>query len=54
MEKVGVRWLERFILEREPTLSELVLAVSALSALPHESRGRSEALRLLRALAGSF
>ncbi len=50
--RVAVRWLERYLQECEPTLSDVALAVSALSALPHEPR--REAVRVLRALVGSF
>lgn len=50
--KVAVRWLERYVPECEPALSEVALAVSALSALPHEPR--VEAVRVLRALIGAF
>ncbi len=50
--KVAVRWLERYLAECEPALSNVALAVSALAALPHEPR--AEAVRLLRALIGSF
>jgi hypothetical protein len=52
LSKVAVRWLERYLAEREPTLGEVALAVSALSALGDEQQG--EAVRVLRALAGSF
>jgi hypothetical protein len=31
-----VRWLERYIEEQEPTLSDVALAVSALGALVEE------------------
>jgi len=34
--KVGVRWLERYLHEREPTLAYVSLAVSALGALPDD------------------
>jgi hypothetical protein len=51
--KIAVRWLERYLLECEPTLCDIALAVSALSALPHEPR--AEAIRrVLRTLIGSF
>lgn len=50
--RVAVRWLERYLQECEPTLVQIGLAVSALSALTEEDR--AEAVRLLRALAGSF
>jgi hypothetical protein len=50
--KVGVRWLERYLQEREPTLAQVALAVSALSALTDgEPR---EPVRVLRGLIGSF
>jgi hypothetical protein len=49
--RVAVRWLERYLQECEPTLGDVALAVSALSALPNEG---TEAVRLLRALVGSF
>lgn len=52
LSRVAVRWLERYLQEYEPTLSDVALAVSALSALPHEP-GR-EAVRVLWALLGSF
>jgi hypothetical protein len=52
LSKVAVRWLERYLAEQEPTLSEVALAVAALSALGDEAPG--EATRVLRALAGSF
>ncbi len=50
--RVAVRWLERYLAECEPTLSDVALAVSALSALTHQPR--AEAVRVLRALIGSF
>jgi hypothetical protein len=50
--KIAVRWLERYIQECEPKLSDVGLAVSALSALTHEPR--AESVKLLRALIGSF
>ena len=50
--RVAVRWLERYIQECEPTLGAVALAVSSLSALRDEDR--AEAMRVLRALAGSF
>jgi hypothetical protein len=34
--RVAVRWLERFLQETEPTLAQVGLAVSALSALGDE------------------
>ena len=49
--RVAVRWLERYLQECEPPLSDVALAVSALAALPHEPR--AEAVCLLRALIGS-
>jgi hypothetical protein len=50
--RVALRWLERYLQECEPTLAQVGLAVSALSALAEEER--AEAVRVLRALAGSF
>jgi hypothetical protein len=50
--RVAVRWLERFIQEREPTLGEVGLAVGALAGLTEEPR--VEAVRVLRTLAGAF
>jgi hypothetical protein len=50
--KIAVRWLERYIQECEPKLSDVGLAVSALSALTREPR--AESVKLLRALIGSF
>ena len=50
--KIAVRWLERYLQECEPTLSDVALAVAALVALRDESR--PEAVRVLRALIGSF
>jgi hypothetical protein len=52
LSKVAVRWLERYLQECEPTLAQVGLAVSALSALVEEDR--VEAVRMLRALARSF
>lgn len=52
LQRVAVRWLERYMQECEPTLSEVALAVAALSALSDEPRG--EPVRLLRGLIGSF
>jgi hypothetical protein len=49
---VAVRWLERYLQECEPTLAQVALAVSALSALNQEQP--AEAIRILRALIGSF
>lgn len=34
--RIAVRWLERYLQECEPTLSDVALAVSALSALEQE------------------
>jgi hypothetical protein len=45
-----MRWLERYLQECEPTLAQVALAVSALSALADEER--TEAVRVLRALRG--
>jgi hypothetical protein len=50
--KVAVRWLERFIEEREPTLGDVGLVVAALAGLTNGHR--PEAIRVLRALAGAF
>jgi hypothetical protein len=50
--RVGVRWLERYLAESEPTLAQVGLAVSALSALT-DAEPR-EPVRVLRALIGSF
>lgn len=50
--RVGVRWLERYLQECQPTLANAALAVSALSALDQEHP--AEAVRVLRALIGSF
>jgi hypothetical protein len=50
--RIAVRWLERYLQECEPTLPNVALAVSALSALVIEDP--SEAIRVLRSLAGSF
>ena len=50
--RVAVRWLDRYLQECEPTLAQVGLAVSALSALVEEDR--AEAIRVLRSLAGSF
>lgn len=52
LQRVAVRWLERYLQEREPSLSDATLADSALAALPHEPR--TEAVRVLRRLIGSF
>ena len=49
---LAVRWLERYLQECEPTLANVALAVSALAALAEKDR--AEAVRVLRALAGSF
>ena len=40
-----MRWLERFIQDREPTLGEVALAVSSLSALRDDAQ--AEAMRVL-------
>jgi hypothetical protein len=50
--KVGVRWLERYLQECEPTLANVAIAVAALSLLSDERP--TEAIRVLRSLAGSF
>ena len=50
--KVGVRWLQRYLEEEDARLEDVALAVSALSALTAERR--TEAVRVLRSLAGSF
>lgn len=50
--KVAVRWLQRYLEEQEARLDEVALVVSALSALAGEHR--AEAVRVLRALGGSF
>ena len=50
--RVGVRWLERYVQECEPTLAQAGLAASALAVLADEDR--AEAVRVLRSLAGSF
>ena len=52
LSKVGVRWLQRYLEEEQAGLEDVALAVSALSALAGEHR--AEAVRLLRALVGSF
>ena len=52
LSRVAVRWLERYLQECEPTLGDVALAVSALSALVEEDP--AEAVRVLRGLAGSF
>jgi hypothetical protein len=52
LSKVGVRWLERYLQECEPTLAHVGLAVSALSSLSDEEP--REAIRVLRSLTGSF
>jgi hypothetical protein len=44
--------VQRYIQECEPTLANVALAVSALSAL--EDAERTEAIRVLRSLIGSF
>jgi hypothetical protein len=50
--RVAVRWLEGYLQESEPTLAQVALAVSALSALTEDPKG--ESVRVLRALIGSF
>lgn len=50
--KVAVRWLQRYPEEHEAGLDDVALVVSALSALAGEHR--AEAVRVLRALVGSF
>lgn len=52
LQRVAVRWLERYLQECEPTLAQAGLAVSALTALSEEHPG--EAVRVLRSLIGSF
>jgi hypothetical protein len=49
-ERAALRWLERFINERLPPLSEVVLAASALAELRHGHRniGIETLKRLLR------
>jgi hypothetical protein len=37
-ERAALRWLERFISERSPLLTEVVLAASALAELRHGKR----------------
>ena len=49
--RVAVRWLERFVQEGEPTLAQVGLAVSALSARIEDDR--AEAVRVLRSLVGA-
>jgi hypothetical protein len=44
--RVAVRWLERYVQECEPTLANVMLAVSALSALADSSRRRLSASRM--------
>ena len=51
-QKIAVRWVERYLQECEPTLSDVALAVSALAALAYEPR--TEAIRVSRGLVGSF
>ena len=47
-ERAALRWLERFIDERLPPLSEVALAASALAELRHGTRNTGvEALRRL-------
>ena len=43
LSRVGVRWLERYIQECEPTLANVALAVSALSALADEQPAEATA-----------
>jgi hypothetical protein len=50
--RVAVRWLERFIQERRPTLGDVALAVAGLAGLTDEHR--AEAIRVLRSLGGAF
>ena len=50
--KVAVRWLQRYLEEQEARLDDVALVVSALPALSGEHR--AEAVRVLRALVGSF
>jgi hypothetical protein len=50
--KVGVRWLERYLQECDPTLAKVALAVSALSALSDDDP--REPIRVLRSVVGSF
>jgi hypothetical protein len=52
LQRVAVRWLERYLQECEPTLRDVALAISALAALAYEPR--TEAIRFLRGLIGSF
>jgi hypothetical protein len=52
MPRVAVRWLERYLQECDPTLTQVALAVSALSALTEDEP--REPVRLLRALIGAF
>jgi hypothetical protein len=48
-ERAAFRWLQRFIDERLPSLTEVALAASALAELRHGHRNTVEALkRLLR------
>jgi hypothetical protein len=49
-ERAALRWLERFIEERVPPLSEVALAASALAELRHGQRnaGIETLKRLLR------
>ena len=47
-ERAALRWLQRFIDERSPRLTEVALAASALAELRHGKRGVGvEALKLL-------
>jgi hypothetical protein len=50
--RVAERWLERYLQEGESTLAQVVLAVSALPALPGIRKG--EPVGVLRALVRSF
>jgi hypothetical protein len=38
-ERAAVRWLERFIEERRPTLSEIALAIAALAEIGGAGNG---------------
>jgi hypothetical protein len=50
--RVAVRWLERYLEERDTTLGQVALVVGALSALADERH--EEAVRVLRAMIDSF
>ena len=52
LQRVGARWLERYLQECEPTLAQVALAVVSLCALSEEEP--REPVRVLRALIGSF